>query len=130
MRVINFITSGFSRFGDVIGRKMQESQKKRTEKERAEFEIGLQNQLELVPKADKAQEMFTSNGLNTLTVEPVPVKDHLYITGEISVTDYRKYRDVLNKVLSEIGCEISPTVYPEVLGSGKVRIGQHIKISS
>ncbi len=130
MRVINFITSGFSRLGDAIGKKMQESQKRRTEKEKAEFEIGLQNQLELVPRADKAQEFFTSNGLNALTVKPVPLKDHLYITGEISVTDYRKYRDVLNKVLSEIGCELSPTVYPETLGSGKVRIGQHIKVAS
>lgn len=127
MRVISFITDGFSRLGDAIARRVQAEQERERAKERAEFESGLHNQLELVPKRDKAHEIFANNRLSALTVEPTSLKGHLYISGEVPVTDYKKYRDVLNKVLDAIGHELSPCINPETLSNGKVKISQFLR---
>ena len=129
MGIIRFVTSGFSKAGDAIGRRFQEAEQRITAKQRAEFERELNNQLGLVTKRDKAQEIFTTEGgLSTLKVSPTSLKGTLYIEGEIPITDYKKYRDLLNKVLETTNCKLSRSVCAETLGIGKVHIGQFLKV--
>ena len=127
MRIISFMTGVFSTVGSAIGRRLRAGQERERLKERAEFETGLKNQLDLIPKRDKVQRIFAESGFDSLTVEPTSLKDYLYIKGEVSVTDYKKYREVLSNALNEIGFGLSPCINPETLISGKVRIAQFLR---
>ncbi len=131
MGMISFITAGFSRLENAIGKKIRDSQSRERAKEIAEFERQLENQLELIPQRNKTQEILSKRyGFHSLKVEPTSLKDHLHISGEIAIIDYKKYKDALNEVFKETNQKLSPSFNAEILGRGVIRISQFLRVVS